>query len=92
MALDSISDRSIGGARPDTGVELSGRDDDVLDADGEMPDAGNTVVLLLLLLLVVRLSGPNAGLLFSIDFDRTDDSGCTDCIDCKLLLWAANAL
>lgn len=36
IALASMSERSIGGI-VDSGVEFSGRDDDVLDADGDTP-------------------------------------------------------
>lgn len=68
----------------DTGVEFSGLDDEVLDADGDTPAADKPLVWLsllllfvLLLLLVVRLNGANAWLLFSIDLEMTDN-GCTD--------------
>lgn len=65
----------------DTGVEFSGRDE-VLDADGDTPAADKPAVwlllLLVLLLFVVRLSGANDWLLFSMDFEMTDENGCTD--------------
>lgn len=80
MAPLSTNDRSFDGI---DGVVFSGRDDDVLDADGETPADGivtlEWLLLLLLLLLllfdVVKLSGANDAGFDSIDFDITDDSG-----------------
>lgn len=45
IALDSIIERSIDGIA-DSGVVFSGRDEDVLDADGDTPAVGKPAVWL----------------------------------------------